>query len=1211
MASRVSQVAVETLVQPDTQKTRVSQVAVETLVQPNTQRTRVSQVVVEVLVLPAIDAAMSGSGSFGFTGSGILSEHLPMQGTGLFEFTGVGLLSNAASAALSGTGAFGFTGVGSLRERYALLGTGAFAFTGAGALSEHLSLSGTGAFSFSSYAVLDVHRTLTPAELDISGALSRRAGVYTEIADNVLLPGWCSDSRAQTVDGLGTEPGLQALSHVSVCRMGDMKQALAVTSGDGVGGRKVASVRLQAGTEAFGYPHVAYQTPLTTDTLNGVQILPAYNPLMKVGQVAAYEKTLILLLWENSNRILIRVSNDRGQTWADAYSVTGDYLSPRFVQHPLGRIYLFYTNAAGALLYKYTTTPPPLWDDGITWAASGTIAGVSLTGKKWDITHTGREWLLSTVSGTVASILANTAVEPFTGSFTGWTSPALSFTPDWCAGGVTGGTNEFGHFPEGQYVLVVGTTGGGMQSFVVPDLAGGASAYTTHALSEGMGAWQYANEEEWNFIPSATLFDDRETWISHKTPSTYIEYDGADADFGNAIIIDNHGPDLSDDFSDVFGGFWTRSNEREAIAFPPHDTAVDTDLYFEFKFHKSEYHNIWFVIDDPANPGTPIFKADYYIGNDADVSTHPHDTARGLRIWFCKRPLIDLPPDGLGGVFNHPLTHLFDGYADNADNAGPWRFKIEYRASSGNFSLLWDEENTNVYIPFNPYGDREFVDVGDEDVYEAHPTEKYNVQPAGDLWPRRVYIGCPEVKPAIQKQSGITVGAINSHTFATPPPDSTPDGRGYLLPRLSGSLDLYHTQGDIVFRTSYGYPWQDVYTATQFRSSWGLSEGGPDQAELSMLNVDNYNREKIFPTTRNYNLMAWVKAGSRSRDVDTLIVSGSWGDWVSPFFGTSDTGKPTDAGGGPEISMRLYSPLREAFRSDKTQSFSSLMPPEVINDLGEPQGVVDSEIVRQQAIIYLVQFDDPHNPATIAYDDAIARYAWVDMARQNPDKLQVSRVGVSPANFTINGGGGDGGSLLSSMASLWDELGLSWHTDYFDGGILKVKKWTELIGDGTPHYTLNVRPIVSVPFSRSEDDWNRAGNVVTTVSNAESRPNAAAARTAPWPDGTPTVEKGIQASSGLASQAGLAQMYRKGIVFAALNDEWRGARSLTIPIQAFPYIPVGKRVALELDTDLSDELKIRFADLERTWLVLKVDTDWGPSNLTSSVTLVDLEVFPL
>lgn len=52
MGIRVTQTAVEALVQPTTQKLRVTQLAVEALVQPTTQRVRVTQLAVEVLIQP-------------------------------------------------------------------------------------------------------------------------------------------------------------------------------------------------------------------------------------------------------------------------------------------------------------------------------------------------------------------------------------------------------------------------------------------------------------------------------------------------------------------------------------------------------------------------------------------------------------------------------------------------------------------------------------------------------------------------------------------------------------------------------------------------------------------------------------------------------------------------------------------------------------------------------------------------------------------------------------------------------------------------------------------------------------------------------------------------------------------------------------------------------------------------------------------------------
>ncbi len=66
-----------------------------------------------------------------------------------------------------------------------------------------------------------------------------------------------------------------------------------------------------------------------------------------------------------------------------------------------------------------------------------------------------------------------------------------------------------------------------------------------------------------------------------------------------------------------------------------------------------------------------------------------------------------------------------------------------------------------------------------------------------------------------------------------------------------------------------------------------------------------------------------------------------------------------------------------------------------------------------------------------------------------------------------------------------------------------------------------------------------------------------------------------------------------------------------MPIQAFPYLKVGDKVEFELEADLPDRTKIRYADLEQVWLVSNVDTEWGADNLTSNVTFVDVNRFPL
>jgi hypothetical protein len=57
MASRVSQLPVEVIVQPTTQKARVSQLPVEILVQPTTQKARLSQLCIEVLIAPPVAAS--------------------------------------------------------------------------------------------------------------------------------------------------------------------------------------------------------------------------------------------------------------------------------------------------------------------------------------------------------------------------------------------------------------------------------------------------------------------------------------------------------------------------------------------------------------------------------------------------------------------------------------------------------------------------------------------------------------------------------------------------------------------------------------------------------------------------------------------------------------------------------------------------------------------------------------------------------------------------------------------------------------------------------------------------------------------------------------------------------------------------------------------------------------------------------------------------
>ncbi len=58
MAARISQTALEALVQPSTAKTRVSQVVLEALAQPSTAKIRVSQIALEVLILPPSGVAI-------------------------------------------------------------------------------------------------------------------------------------------------------------------------------------------------------------------------------------------------------------------------------------------------------------------------------------------------------------------------------------------------------------------------------------------------------------------------------------------------------------------------------------------------------------------------------------------------------------------------------------------------------------------------------------------------------------------------------------------------------------------------------------------------------------------------------------------------------------------------------------------------------------------------------------------------------------------------------------------------------------------------------------------------------------------------------------------------------------------------------------------------------------------------------------------------
>jgi hypothetical protein len=1104
-------------------------------------------------------------------------------------------------------------------------------------------------------------REISEAEGRIAESQYRRAGLYAEIADDdpslaarVSNPNpWPAPRQPQGWPG--DTIGASSIGPISVCRMSDMREAVAMATGDGpdLDNPNIVTVRIQNATEGFGYPHLAFSTD---QTIRDICLIAASNPVIGSYPLASEEKTLILVIWvgdDPTSAMKIYTSNDYGNSWIFCrQSASGRIRQPRLTQHPDGTVYFFFRDSlTDSLRYYYSTQLPSTWDN--TFAYDNVVSSTFLwsldTGNApsvFDMTHNGTAWLYSEIY--VDDITATTVVKVNVSPLP--TDPwlPLVFTLeqfdaviDWVRIGGTERFDEFGSAPRDTILVIFRFNGAVFYSTFDLVLETG-DIFLRDQFSQiyhGTTFWQPGPQSfTWTWETPASPDEEfnkvtnTEYWNYILTPSTNISY-VSDGDLGDVVKMDTHGPGVDDeDFADTFPAVWTKSNERHSVAFPPFDAARDMDIYFSLKFYDALYHNVWFVIDDPTHPDVPIFKADFYVGNNSEVDTHPMDTARGLAMWFCKGQWVDggrglkTDPDSGRGTplvnYHHPETLLFQGYDDIDDNLRDWKFWIHYDHVTDTLELKWDPDGSG-YVPFVPYldhplGDREYVDVGPDgtdDIYVASDTEKYWQQPRGDLWPRRFYFGCPETKPAIERQSGIMVGPIEVTTDA----DYvvvTSDYPPALIERLSGALDFWYVEGDVLFRHTYGHGWRDVYTLQHAHCSTTLN-GGPDQAEITLLNSDNH-LATIYDNLRHYHAMIWVRAGDRTRQLeDPYAEGGEWGRWICKFFGTSDTGEPQDSAAGSTITMRLYSPLRNMSRSTRTQGFTSIEPPAVVDPVtGEDTGVKDEKAMREWGVLFQKDFDRPADltlpvdsqSRLMRFEDYIAIFAWTDLLHNPLAKLDITRVGFTPSNFTLNSGGKEA-DLLDDLRRLWTHLGMVVWYDYDNGGILRVWKRSQLDLEGDPAIALKTRATVATPISRTETDWQRQGNAVTTASNLEGRPNMAVARVAPWPDGADSSEEGLDEVGGLASQFATGIMYDFRMPLAALTAIWDTSASLSVPLAAYPYLRAGMLIEIQLDVDLPLTLGQRYATIARRYLVYTEDTDGTGDQLTSTLTLVPAKPF--
>jgi hypothetical protein len=1051
--------------------------------------------------------------------------------------------------------------------------------------------------------------------------------------------------------------------------MSDMRTAVAVASTDGLDddAPNIVTVRVQTGTEGFGHSKLAYKTDLP---INGISMIPASDPIMGSYPDLQNERTLILCVWigaDPDSEVHLLVSNDRGDTWAEVWTDnSGGVLNPKLMSSPAdvrNGVYLFFENGDGMLQYLVQTAYPPCeWGYPLAWNDANVptdvldLAGTYGT-QVWDICLDGEAWVVALIDhdtgvgeGNLTIQYNTTVADPGTGSWVSYTDvngTSFDVPPQFVMVDRTRGYDEFGGYPAGTALVVWGTgSPSGVIRYSLFDIDTVGATITPrieagYKLFASTDLWMDEQSEAYfSFDQSGTFYPadwnkitNKEVWNSRVTPSTSITYgnDAGTGEIGPYVQIDNHGPTVDDhDSSDNFASFWTRSTERHSVAFPPFDPNLDVEAYFNIQFTNPNYHNIWFVVDDPRHPETPIFKADYYVGNDTDpVDTHPHDNARGLAMWFCKAGLqkhaVSTPADAPKGTvieeYRHPINNMFSGYDDTDDNERVWAFKLLYNHTDDTFELYWSPDNDGSYVAFVPYlghslGDREYVDVGTEDEYIASEDEVYWKQPRNGRWPWRFYVGCPEVKPAFEEQSTIKVGQLEVYWTDNPSAGVAVVApyKGCILPRLNGSLDLYYIEGDVLYRQTNGYGWQDVWGLVSATSTQ-TALAGPDQGELTLLNTDNYQKGKIYDSLRGYNAMFWARSGSRFRADG--VDSGDWGKWQRTFFGTADTGEPTDDDSGSKITMRLFSPLRDMSRSTETQGFTTLPPPEVKDpDTGEGTGEKDEKAQREWQILYMTDFDRPADPTLpvdeegrlMRYDDYITRYAWETMLGNPADKLDIDRMGFQPATFTLNQGGNDT-DLFDSLRGLWSQLGMWWWYDYAGGGILHVWSPDTLDRNGDPDITLKASLTFALPFSRPDTDWLRAGNVRVSASNLESRPNVVVARVAAWPDGASTLDESAEWANGLPSQFATALLYKAQTPYSLLAKEWNDAQPIQVPVHALPYLQPGMKVEVEVETSLPANLQERYASIAQKYVVLSVQTDGTPDALVSTLTLIPSKLY--
>jgi hypothetical protein len=1111
-------------------------------------------------------------------------------------------------------------------------------------------------------------RVLSAGEIEISQASYRRAGSYVEIAkDDPSMTqrtssanSWPGKKREQSWSG--ETVGTSGLTQISVCRLGDMREVIAVLSGDGAsigtGDPTIITVRLQSAPEGFSYPHVVFQT---ADEVHEFQIFSSSNPYLNTGNVLTEDKTLVLVVrhgTEPDTVTTIFVSNNYGQSWHQAWQDTSGHIKhSKLASGPDGKIYMFFEDSIILDLEFYVSTALVSdWDTSFTWDNEGSSTSMwaldngGTAPSIFDIYHDGELWVYGQAYYQAApnyttEFRINSSVDPSAGI---WSTHAPSWSPyansDIAKITVarSGGHNEFGRFPPGTIVYALTFTSGRisygnihydliLDTFTQLYELGWDVAESPQGTGwmDGYYGWYYDADDD-GTRPQNRL-DNREIWNSILTPSTSIKYHATTWPDPYYVEVDTHGPeDTDEDSVDVFPGFWTKSNESWSAAFPPYSPGMDFEIDFQFETLNRDYHNVWFVVDDPAHPDRPLFKADFYVGRDVVGGTHPHDTARGMAIWFCRNqweanPLKDNPTGPRGEKaypYAHPLQMIFHGFDDAADNERIWRFQLYYTYATDTWSLNWvptaDSWSWEPFIPYaadHPTDTREYVDVGTEDDYVASETERYCEQPRGDIWPKRFYFGCPESKPAIQKQSTIRVSFLwtywatnydNNYTLS--------DAPVVLVPRLSGGADMWSLEDDVVCRRSWGHEWEDLYTVTSAHLSQALNSG-PDQAEISLFNFDNFH-SRLYNSLRHYHVMVFARSGSRTRGTTTPYnEGGQWGRWRTLFAGTSDTGDPVDSDSGPTITMRAFSPLRDMSRSSRTQAFTAIEPPEKKNTDGTGTDTPAVKEMRLWNVIFMLDFTHPADLSMpvdasgklMRYDDYVARYVWEDLLQNDIATLDYERVGFTPSNLTVNASGKEA-DLLDDLRVFWQLLGLVCWWDY-DNNILRVWKRDSLGLDGDSAITLMARAMVSTPFSGTDTDWQKAGNAIVTTSNMESRPNMSVARVAPWPDGSGAVEQGADSVGGQASQAGTADMYRYHMALNQLITEWASAVSVPIPIAAYPYLNVGMVVDIELEGDQPDSLVTRYHRLEHKYYVQSIETQITPDELTSTVTLVDVVPF--